>query len=222
MQEEEGGRRRAPVPILTYSFLALCVLVTVPSIFIPSLYSYLGGTKPLTSNWQLLTLPFQHGFHGFPAILHLGLDALLLLYCGVFAERLLGRTRFALLTLAAMAAFAVAHQCPVVEGHGSSGVIWAYAPIVLVALRHERRKLRDGKRLHPYLELGEMVLVLMWGIITVIMTVLVYSLGYRGNPVFALLLGNIFHVSATLVGAALAYTWRDRIRGRLDEAIPAW
>ena len=208
-------RRRQPAPVVTWGFLAVCLAVSIPTMFRPGLYSFLGGFKPLASPWQRLTLAFQHGFQGLPAPVHLAFNVFLLLYCGVLAERLLGRLRFLLLTLAAMGTYAVAHLCPVVDGHGSSGVIWAYAPIVLVALRHAWRTDREGALRDPHFQRGRGVLLIMWGAVTLVMAGLIYGMGYRGNPLYALLLGNIFHITATATGFAFAFLWRHRITARL-------
>jgi len=194
--------RRRPATPVTWVFLALCVAVTLAGMIRPGSREVLGGLKPLHSPWQRLTLAFQHGYGGLPPWLHLGLNAILLLRVGRAAERLLGSARFAALTVAAMGGFAVAHLCPRVDGHGSSGVIWAYAPVVFVAIRSGDGPGRKGL---------VALLAVMWIVVTPAMAAVAYAGGFRGNPLMALVLGNLFHVAASVVGIAAAFAWRDRI-----------
>ncbi len=177
--------------------------------FEPGLYSMIGGLKPLASPWQRLTLAFQHGFPGLPAPVHLGFSLVLLAVCAAPVERLVGPARFTLVTVCAMGAYAVAHLVPSVDGHGASGVIWAYAPILFVA-RRRRREEQPGR--------DAAVLTVMWVVVPVVMTLLVYASGYRGNPLTALVLANLFHISGTLVGVFFAMLWS---RGILAPVSPA-
>jgi membrane associated rhomboid family serine protease len=211
---EPGASEAGPAgrpPVVTWVFAALCLLVSVPAMFFPSLYHVLGGLKPLASPWQRLVLAFQHGFPGFPAPVHLAFNLALLGYLGPRVERILGHGRFALLTVAAMGTYAVAHLCPLVDGHGASGVIWAYAPVIFLDLRRRWRTDRDAARMDPEFQGGRGMLLIMWGAVTIVMAGIAYGSGYRGNPVYTVLLGNIFHVTATVTGLAFAFAWRRRI-----------
>lgn len=200
-------RSEAPGTMVTWTVLGLCLLISIPTMIDPSLYRFLGGFKPLGSEWQRLTLPFQHGFPGLPSPVHLALDAALLLTVGAAAERVLGSGRFALLTLAAMVAYAVAHTVPPVDGHGASGLLWAYAPVVFVATRGGGNTADAPARFSA-------LLAVMWVVVPLFVTVLVTLSGYRGNPILAFFLGNIFHLSGTIVGVVGAMAWRERIRRR--------
>lgn len=95
--------RDAPTPV-TWSFLGLCLLVTVPSLLVPGGYELLGGLAPRTHAWQPFTAAFEHGGPGFPGVIHLGLNAFLIVACGRPCERLLGSGRFLVLGLAALVA----------------------------------------------------------------------------------------------------------------------
>lgn len=202
--------RRGGRPVVSLVFLALCVLVTAGSMVFPSLSSLLGGVGEVRHVWQPFTAVLQHGWPGFPAIVHLGLNAFLILECGRPCERLLGSGRFLALCLASTAANAALQM--LTEGvNGSSLVIWAWGPPLFLALRHARPEDGDGTaraRLRG-------VLIVMYGIVTVAMGLLPYATGWRGNPLEALLRANQFHLVATAVGTLAALLWRQRIATRL-------
>lgn len=202
-----------PPPRVSWIFLALCLAVTLPSLVFPSLYDLFGGVEPRRHPWQLVTAVFEHGWPGFPGIVHLGLNLFLIVEVGRPCERLLGSLRFLALGLAAVAAGAAA-QLAAGGVNGSSLVIWAWGPPLAAALLHARRlggtagTPAHGRLLTP--------LVIMYGAVTVAMTVLPFAFGWRGNPLVALVRGNLFHLVATAVGlAATAVGWRwigERVR----------
>lgn len=198
---------------MTWLFAAACVAVSVPAFWDPSLRETFGGVGSPASAWQRIWLPFQHGFPGMPGPVHLAFNLLLLLTVGVEAERLLGSLRFAALSIAAAGTYALAHALPWVDGHGASGVIWAYGPVLFFGLRHA---VRSGQTGAPRAARARGWLWLLWGAVTLFMTVIPYAGGYRGSPLRPLLLGNWFHLVATLTGFPLAYAWRRRIAARWD------
>lgn len=204
-----AGRRDRPV--VTWAFLALCVGVTVPSILFPSLADVFGGIGPRRYPWQVFTAVFEHGWPGFPAAVHLGLNAFLILECGRPCERLLGSGRFLVLGLASVAANAGTQV--LTEGvNGSSLVIWAWGPPLLFALVRTRSD-PDGsleRRLGAGRERIRGVLILMYLVVTAAMTALPYASGWRGDPFTAFLLGNRYHLVATGVGVVFAQLWKRR------------
>lgn len=197
-----------PRPLATYAILVLSWAVTVASLAYPSLYEVFGGLEPRTHPWQLFTAVFEHGWPGFPGLLHLGLNTFLMLECGVPCERLLGTRRFVALSLAAMLANAGVQMLG--EGaNGSSLIIWAWGPPLYFALRAARRAdpavtTRSGYRR------VQTILVIMYVVVTLAMPLIPYASGWRGNPLWALLLANQFHLVATLVGIVAALWWRPR------------
>ncbi|MFQ5605633.1 MAG: hypothetical protein ACE5HS_20365 [bacterium] len=204
-------------PFVTIIIAGSCLLVSVPTFFFPQLYRVFGGLKPLNFFWQKYSLSFQHGFDGFPLILHLGGNLLLLCYCGVFSEKILGAARFLLLTVAAMLVFAGVHSLPWLEGHGSSGIIWAYSPIVFTTLIIYRKSLPVIAESDSVFQRGIMILIIMWGVITILMTILPYLVGGKGNLFIALILGNIFHAAAVAIGFLFSFLWRNVILNKFHK-----
>lgn len=191
---------------MTYALLALCVLVTVPSLFLPELRDALGGIAPRRHPWQPFTAAFQHGWPGVPAWAHLAANTVLILAVGPACERLLGHGRF--LALCALAMAANAGVVAVTEGiNGSSLIIWAWGPPLYLALRTGRVDPAERERLG-------VLLAIMYVVVTLALAGLPYLYGWRGNPLLALVTGNLFHLVATAVGVGGALAWSDRIRER--------
>jgi len=209
--------RKSGLPVVTLLFFSGCLIVSVPTFFFPGLYQIFGGYKPINYLWQKVTIAFEHGFYGFPLLVHLLGNGILLWFCGNFCEKLLGSARFFLLTIAAIAGFGLAHSLPFIDGHGSSGVIWAYPPVMFVTLRQYRRLAPQKTQSDPGVQHIRGLLIIMWVVITLFMTVLPYFAGWQGDPLTSLILANTFHISATGVGFLFAFLWRGHIVSRLQE-----
>ena len=198
-----------PKPVVVYAFLVLSYAVTVPALFLPDISEVLGGIEPRHYPWQRFTAVFVHGWPGFPALVHLGLNTFLMLECGRPCERLLGSGRFLVLSVAALAASAAIMSLG--DGvNGSSLVIWAWGPPLFVALRAAGRGAGD-----PGAARIRAILVVMYGVVTLAMTLIPYAAGWRGNPLTAFLLGNQYHLVATAVGVVAALTFSRRIHSRI-------
>ena len=91
--------KKTGLPFVKIIFAVSCLIVSLPTLFFPGLYEIFDGYKPLNYPWQKFTLPFQHGFYAFPLLVHFGLNLILLTFCGVFSEKILGAARFLLLTI---------------------------------------------------------------------------------------------------------------------------
>lgn len=206
---------RGGVPVVTYGFLAVCLVVTVPTLFFPNLYGILGGLEPRRYPWQLFTAVFEHGWPGVHGSIHLALNAFLILECGRPCERLLGWRRFVALGVLSTSSNAVAQL--LTEGiNGSSLVIWSWGPALFVALRWARRRDPGVVEVPAYVRLRG-VLVLMYGVIVVVMAVLPYLGGWRGDPLYALVRGNLYHAVATAAGVVFAVLGAGSIGRRLGE-----
>ncbi|MGD2115508.1 MAG: hypothetical protein PVG07_10670, partial [Acidobacteriota bacterium] len=97
--------------------------------------------------------------------------------------------------------------------NGSSLVIWSWGPPLLLALVRVRN--RPDAALEEALGAGAErirgILVILYVVVTAVMTALPYAAGWRGDPVTAFLLGNRYHLVATGVGVLFAFLWRRRI-----------
>lgn len=199
--------RRSGTPVVTYAFLALCVVVTISGLLVPRIEALFGGVGEINHVWQPFTSVLMHGWPGFPALVHLGLNAILILECGRPCERLVGSGRFLLLSVASMIANA-GLQFATGGVNGSSLVIWSWGPPLFVALVRRDEAGPAADRLRG-------ILVVMYGVLTALMGLMPYLAGWRGNPVIAFLRANQFHILATIIGAIAAVVWRRRIARRL-------
>jgi membrane associated rhomboid family serine protease len=159
-------------------------------------------------------MSFAHGFPGFPLLVHLAANGVLFWFCGPFCEKILGTTRFAILVGTAIIGFSLTHMLFWVDGHGASGVIWALAPVVFVTLRVYRKTAPEMKN-DPTAQQSKIILFIMWIIVTFFMTLIPYFQGWQGNPLWAIVLGNTFHITATIIGFVFALSWRKHIENRL-------
>jgi membrane associated rhomboid family serine protease len=207
LYDRQGGSALA-----TRAFLIACYLVTVPSLIYPRLYAIFGGIEPRAHAWQLFTAVFEHGWPGFPGALHLLLNTVLILECGVACERLLGTRRFVALSVAAAIANA-GTQLAAEGANGSSLVIWAWGPPLMLAMI-EARRLDPAVTSRPAYARARAILLIMYVGVTLAMPLIPFLLGWRGNPLVALLLANQYHLVAAIVGGIFALLYRERIRQR--------
>jgi membrane associated rhomboid family serine protease len=206
--------RAAGRPYVTYGFLALCLLVTLPTLLYPRLYDVFGGIEPRLHPWQLFTAAFEHGWPGFHGSVHLALNVFLILECGRPAERLLGHGRFLLLGALSLLANAAAQAFT--EGvNGSSLVIWSWGPPLFLALAWAKGLDPGVARAVPAYGRIRAVLILMYGVIVAVMGVLPYAFGAHMNPLVALLRGNLYHLVATGVGVLFTLATSGSVKRRL-------
>lgn len=192
-------------------FLLLCAGVSVPAFFFPDFRDAVTGIGPGRRWWQPLTGIFVHGWPGFPWVLHLALNTVLVVECGWPCERLLGTPRFVVLSAAAMVTGAVASALS--DGvNGSSLVIWAWGPSLFVALRATRNDDSSGEARRRLAG----ILLIMYVAVTLAMVLLPYKLGYHYGFLYALVSGNRFHLIATATGCVFALAWKRFISRRLQ------
>jgi membrane associated rhomboid family serine protease len=200
---------RRGAPPVTIALAAALTAVTVARLIWPGLEAHLGSTRGLIHPWQPFTCALVHGWPGLPAPVHLVGNLILLGMVGPATERWLGSTRYLVLTGAAIAVAGVTQLAGGVQVNGASVFIWAYAPVVWYGMR--RRPLPATRRERS----GEMLpvaLIVMWFVIPLLMG---FSLAVGGVPPWrAVLVGNLYHATATVVGFAGVAAWRHVVASR--------
>lgn len=193
---------------VTWGLAALALGLTGIVDLVPASDDFLGGIGHWRYPWQPVTAVFVHGWGDVPASIHLVFNLILLLAAGPLAETRLGSKRFAGLCLAAIAAFAVVHAVLPVDGQGLSPVIWATGPVLAMAwpVLGSRQRSR-----------AMVLLIVMWGLVPSLMTVLAAGSTPAGGIAARFLLANAFHFSGLLVGLAGALLFRRRIRTVVDQ-----
>jgi len=203
--EERDTNSLITGPPVTHSLVAAMLIVSLSTLVFTSLYGVYGGVGELDYPWQLLTSAFEHGWPGVPLLPHLIGNLILIWVMGRGAERLLGGWRFLALTAAALALYGITRQSTGVDANGASVFIWAYAPVVFVG----RRRLRQVDDVEKY----NVLLWVMWVVVPLAMGIIIAA-STRIGFVLALLLGNAFHLSATLAGVGAALFWRRRLHSQ--------
>jgi membrane associated rhomboid family serine protease len=124
-------------------------------------------------------------------LLHLAGNLILLALIGSNVERRLGSIRFLVVTLLAIFAAGLVRFLSGVEFNGASSFIWAYAPFLYLYVHESEGTDKSG------------ILLVMWLVIPVVMGVILTLNGVR--PIKAFLLGNLYHLSGTIVGFGAAW-----------------
>ena len=199
-------RLKTPV---TYAFLAICSLISLPSAMFPSYFELFSGEPPHKYWWQNFSMAFQHGAKGMPlAILgHLSLNMILLLICGRFTEKLLGTSRFLLLTVVAWLGFILTQWSSGIWINGSSGIIWVYSPFLLLPIKWAK----ENPTFKKQAEQSRVLLIIMWGIVTVAMGFVPLIFNSEHTLLYTFVFGNLDHASATAVGFIFYFIWKKQL-----------
>ena len=183
--------------MVTYSLAVIMIIISLVSMIWPSVTGVLGGVGKLSYPWQPWTAVFMHGWPGMPMLLHLIGNLALLVITGPSVERKLGSRSFLFVTLLAIFAAGVVRLLFGVEFNGASAFIWAYAPFLWFFNRDAQQTDKVG------------VLYVMWLIVPLTMGVIFVLNGV--NLITAIVLGNIYHLSGTVIGFCMVWFLKDRL-----------
>jgi membrane associated rhomboid family serine protease len=188
---------------VTYVFLYLCLLITVPSVFSSRYYEMFSGELPHENWWQNLTMAFQHGKANNPeaTLGHLLLNTILLLTCGRMIEQLLGSKRFLLVSIAAWIGFVATQWISGIWINGSSGIIWAYSPFLLFYIQRDVTEAQQAKGL----------MIIMWVVVTIAMGFVPLLFNPTHSLLYTFFYGNLFHAAATVIGFLFYFLWKDKL-----------
>lgn len=183
--------------MVTYSLTIIMIIISLASMIWPSVTSVLGGVGELSYPWQPWTAVFVHGWPGMPILVHLIGNLVLLAVTGPGVERQLGFLRFLTVTLLAIFAAGIVRLLTGVEFNGASAFIWAYAPLLWFFNHKYGQTDKAG------------ILYVMWLIVPLGMGIIFVL---NGVDLFtALVLGNVYHLSGTLVGFCAVRFWKERL-----------
>jgi len=191
---------------VTTSYLVLCLLITVPAVFSEAWFEMFSAEPPWEHIWQPFMSAFLHGANGNPlfTLIHLVLNMTLLIILGAKLEILLGSRRFFGLNLMAYIIFLLVQLLSERWINGSSGVIWAYSPFLLLFYK--------GRSSLMTPDMARVLMVIMWIVVTLAMGVLPRLF----NPVhswrYAFMFGNLFHFSAVATGFVFYFRWKDQLK----------
>lgn len=194
---------------ISYAFIGFCLLISVPSAFSESYFELFSGELPHEYWWQSFTMVFQHGAVSQPLsiLIHLGLNMFLMVVCGVEVEKMLGLKKFLILTCSAWAGFIVTQLVSAHWINGSSGVIWAYSPFLILHIT--RAKLDSSYQMVAERSRG--ILLIMWVVVTVIMGFVPLIFNPNHSLLYTFFFGNLFHASGVLVGFIFYLVWKKEL-----------
>mgnify|MGYP006297199899 CR=1 FL=1 len=179
---------------------ASAVLVSLAVYAWPWLRAVLTAAPPHRHPWWFVTALFVHADRTvIPLYLHLVTNVAVLVVFGREAERRLGSARMVVLVASAVAVQLAASWGMGIYGDGASGIAWALAPPALAGLSVEVRQ-RGGRVLRDARS-WVMVALLAW--IWVVVTIAAVRMQAPAT--------NVWHLVATLVGAAFVVVWRRRL-----------
>lgn len=207
---------KQPVPWQSYSLMLCSAAVTVASLVFPNLRHVFGSFDEGTGIMQRLTVAFQHGFEMRSAVVHLLVDLVLYAMMGIFLEKVMGAWMFFLLNFSAILFYIIVHLVFDMTGHGGSGLIWAYAPLVFYTL-NEGRLLKTRSQFDEFYRTLRTVLVVMYTLIPLLMSIIPIYFDSESPLLQSVINGNLFHVTATLWGIGFLMIYRENVRTRLKQ-----
>lgn len=191
---------------VTNVFLICCAIVSVPSAFSETYFELFSGVWPHEHDWQFFTMTFQHGAKGQPlaVLIHFFLNMVLLVACGRIVEPILGTAKFLLLIFSAWIGYIMVQWISGIWINGSSGVIWALSPFLLLPVKWAKVNNSDQEETGQ----AKLLLFVMWGVVTVAMGFVPLIFNPNHSLLYTFFYGNLFHATATTVGFLYYFTWR--------------
>ena len=196
--------RKVPV---TLTILLMCTLITLPGVFSDDYYELFSGEASDKHGWNYFTCAFLHGKIGVPVviILHYLLNMGLLLTLGKWVEVLLGTRRFLILSLTAWAVFILIQWWSGLWVNGSSGIIWAFSPFLLII-----KDLPPGSVVGNAREMARPFMWIMWVFVTIFMTFVPLIFNPDHSLLHTFVYGNLYHFMATITGFGFYFAWRKK------------
>jgi len=194
-------------PVISLLLSVSCLISTLPQFFLPAAYSALTGQFPAVGHLYLLTLPsFTHSPDFL--LMHLLGNVLVILVFGSLSEIVLGRNRFAFLSLLTFFSSTLLACLRMNDTtgtiHGASGICFGYHSLFLFIL-----VILVEKKRWDILRKPLSILLLSFAVFNVfgipIVEVVVYNAGFFRN------FGQTLHLLSYLVVLVSILIWRKEI-----------
>ncbi|MDC0338163.1 rhomboid family intramembrane serine protease [Flavobacteriales bacterium] len=202
---------------VSYILVACMFIITLSTILIPELNSLYGvGDGPAVNIFVRLTIPFQHGFDDFSAIIHLVFNLILMWVLGTYLEKVLGSYRFLITTLVSFFMYVLFHRILLLIGHGFTPILMSYSGVMFVVMA-EGRYVKTRSLFEDYFKTLRGVQLGVWLLLPVLMIFVPLYYNSLSSLWQNIFYGNITHVICGATGVALGLVFRQHIRQKLTQ-----
>ena len=202
---------------VSYILVACMFIITLSTILIPELNSLYGVRDgPAVNIFVRLTIPFQHGFDDFSAIIHLVFNLILMWVLGTYLEKVLGSYRFLITTLVSFFMYVLFHRILLLIGHGFTPILMSYSGVMFVVMA-EGRYVKTRSLFEDYFKTLRGVQLGVWLLLPVLMIFVPLYYNSSSSLWQNIFYGNITHVICGATGVALGLVFRQHIRQKLTQ-----
>ena len=202
---------------VSYILVACMFIITLSTILIPELNSLYGvGDGPAVNIFVRLTIPFQHGFDDFSAIIHLVFNLILMWVLGTYLEKVLGSYRFLITTLVSFFMYVLFHRILLLIGHGFTPILMSYSGVMFVVMA-EGRYVKTRSLFEDYFKTLRGVQLGVWVLLPVLMIFVPLYYNSLSSLWQNIFYGNITHFLCGAAGVTLGLVFRQHIRQKLTQ-----
>jgi len=202
---------------VSYILAACMVIITSLTILIPELKALYGvGDGPAVNIFVRLTIPFQHGFNDTSAMIHLGLNLILMWVLGTYLEKVLGSYRFLIVTLVSFFVYILFHRLLLLIGHGFTPIIMTYSGVMIIVMA-EGRFVKTRSMFEDYFKTLRGIQLGIWLLLPVLMVFVPLYYNSLSSLAQNIFYGNITHVMGGATGIAMGFAFRLHIRKKLTQ-----
>jgi membrane associated rhomboid family serine protease len=208
-------RKKIGIPYISIILIISCLLVSIPTYISPRLYFIFGSSfqgYTATYPWQnTVTSQFEHGTfyvesniaQGLPLLVHLFGNIIIIGVFGSIVERVVGKRRFLILSIAAASVNYLVRAMIGSWGNGASGIAFVYGPIVFFIIYRLYRIY--GKNIFKdfFFYIYFILFLMMWIVI----------------PIGSEWTTNLIHLTATVTGMIFLIFFKTLIDKKAEDIL---
>jgi len=211
---------RGDLKIKTYVtyIIAFCIsLITILCVLIPQLNALYGNNGNIAINYLIrFTIPFQHGFDNFSAIVHLLVNLILLWFLGTYLEKIIGSFRFLFISILSFLLFVILQRLLLSLGQGFTPIIMTYAGVLLVVIS-QSKYIKTRSIFEDYYRIIVSIEILLWIVLPIIMAFIPIYYDSNSNLLSSIFMGNIYHIIGGLLGILCGLILKSHIKNKLAQ-----
>ena len=200
--------KNLPFPHISLSLFLSSLIISIPVLINEVLYAFLAANVGLAYPWQYLTSVFAHGPEP-PLLIHLLINLLIVIFCVVLTEKLLGTWRtFVIIVFISILVTTIRFETYNFN-NGVSYFIFAYAPFAFIIFIQQFKNYRNQFPGNTYNILGLLTLF----------TIFIFYPIYFSTIDSFFCERNILHLISIIFGMIFLLIWRKRFTNNLKEVI---